>query len=100
MSSKGTVLEDDEVEDEEEMEEEEPCSQQGGTQTSSWPSLVCGWGDTEDTDDTPPIEDSFSLPLGSLAHMSDYMLQCLRNDRRVAHILCGAVCVHTPTRTA
>ena len=44
-------------------------------------------GDTEDTDDTPPTEDSLSLPLGSLAHMSDYMLQCLHNDRRVAHIL-------------
>ena len=27
------------------------------------------------------------LTLGSLAHMSDYMLQCLRNDFRIAHIL-------------
>ena len=44
-------------------------------------------GDTEDEDDTPPTEDSLSLPLGSLAHMSDYMLQCLLNDSRFAHIL-------------
>ena len=46
-----------------------------------------GWGDTEDDDNTPPTEDSLSLPLGSLAHMSDCMLQCLDTDSRVAHIL-------------
>ena len=74
-------------EEEEEEEVEAPCSQQGGTQASSWPSLLRGWGYTEDTNDTPSTEGSLSLPLGSLAHMSDYMLQCLRNDCQVAHIL-------------
>ena len=73
--------------DEDEEEVEEPCSQQGGTQASSWPSLLRGWGYTEDTNDTPSTEGSLSLPLGSLAHMSDYMLQCLRNGHQVANIL-------------
>ncbi|XP_077119145.1 zinc finger BED domain-containing protein 4-like [Ranitomeya variabilis] len=82
VSSQGTVLEDEE----EEEEDEEPSLQQGGTQSSSRTSLERGWGDTEDPDDTPPTEDSLS-PLGSLAHMSQYMLLCLRNDRRVARIV-------------
>ncbi|KAM4032307.1 zinc finger BED domain-containing protein 6-like isoform 2-T2 [Anomaloglossus baeobatrachus] len=81
VSSQGTVLEDVNEED-----EEEPCSQQGGTQKSSPASLEHGWGDTEDTDITPPTEDSL-LPPGSLAHMSQYMLLCLHNDCRVAQIL-------------
>ncbi|XP_073509759.1 zinc finger BED domain-containing protein 4-like [Phyllobates terribilis] len=85
LSSQGTVLE-----DEEEDEEEEPSSQQGGTQNSSRASLERGWGDTEDPDDTPHTEDSFSLPLGSLAHMCQYMLLCLRNDCRVARIVTSA----------
>ncbi|XP_073415609.1 zinc finger BED domain-containing protein 4-like [Dendrobates tinctorius] len=84
VSSQETVLEDEE---EEEEEEEEQSSQQGGTQSSSRTSLERGWGDTEDPDDTPPTKDSLSLPLGSLAHMSQYMLLCLRNDRRVARII-------------
>lgn len=89
VASQGPLLEDEEDEDEEEVEEDEDeaWSQRGGTQRSSGPSLVRGWGERQDDDDTPPTEDSLSLPLGSLAHMSDYMLQCLRNDSRVAHIL-------------
>ena len=85
----GPLLEDEEDEDEEEVEEDEDeaCSQRGCIQRSSGPSLVRGWGDTEDAEDTPPTEDSLSLPLGSMAHMNDYMLKCLCNDCRVAHIL-------------
>ncbi|KAM4047913.1 zinc finger BED domain-containing protein 4-like isoform 1-T2 [Anomaloglossus baeobatrachus] len=82
VSSQGTVLEYDD-------DEEEQCPQQGGTESNSWASLVRDWGDTEATDITPPKKDSL-LPLGSLAHMSEYMLICLRNDCRVAQILTSA----------
>ncbi|KAM4019235.1 zinc finger BED domain-containing protein 6-like [Anomaloglossus baeobatrachus] len=81
LSSQGTVLED---------EEEESCSQQDESQSSSKASLEHGWGDTEDPDNIPLTKDSFSLPLGSLAHMSQYMLVCLHNDQRVARIVSSA----------
>ena len=86
-ASQGPLPEDEEDEEEVEEDEEEAGSQRGVTQHSSGTSLVRGWGDIQDDGDTPPTEDSLSLTLGSLAHMSDYMLQCLRNDSRVAHIL-------------
>ncbi|XP_071995959.1 zinc finger BED domain-containing protein 6-like [Engystomops pustulosus] len=70
-------------------EEEEFSSQQGGTQPTSWVSLERGWGDMEE-EETPLTEDCSSLPLGSLAHMSHFMLQCLRNDPRVARIVSSA----------
>ncbi|KAM4044406.1 zinc finger BED domain-containing protein 4-like [Anomaloglossus baeobatrachus] len=95
VSSQGTGLEeeeeddDDDEEEEEEDDEEEPFSQQDGSQSSSRASLERGWGDMEDPDITPPTEDSL-WPLGSLAHMSQYMLLCLHNDRRVARILTSA----------
>ncbi|KAM4019234.1 zinc finger BED domain-containing protein 6-like [Anomaloglossus baeobatrachus] len=84
VSSQGTVFKD------EEEEEEESCSQQDESQSSSKASLEHGWGDTEDPDNIPPTEDSFLLPLGSLAHMSQYMLVCLHNDLRVARIVSSA----------
>ncbi|XP_075178562.1 zinc finger BED domain-containing protein 6-like [Anomaloglossus baeobatrachus] len=85
LSSQGTIWEDEEEEDDEEL-----CSQPNGTQSSSGASLERGWGDTEDTDNIPPTEDSLSLPLGSRAHMSQYMLVCLHNDQRVTRIVTSA----------
>ena len=50
VASQGPLLEDEEDEEEVEEDEDEAGSQRGGTRHSSGPSLVRGWGDTEDDD--------------------------------------------------
>ncbi|XP_077111455.1 zinc finger BED domain-containing protein 6-like isoform X1 [Ranitomeya variabilis] len=80
----GTLCEEDE---EESMEEEDIGPEEGVTQFSSSQCVERGWGDAERAEITPQVGDGVSWPVGSLQHMADYMLQCLRNDRCIAHIL-------------
>ncbi|KAM4044875.1 zinc finger BED domain-containing protein 6-like isoform 1-T2 [Anomaloglossus baeobatrachus] len=82
---------DDDEEEEEEEQEMVACTTEGTTHTNFIPSVQRGWPEEEEEEEKMesrlPVEDNEVLPVGSLAHMADFMSRCLSNDARVVRIL-------------
>ncbi|XP_069815317.1 zinc finger BED domain-containing protein 6-like [Dendropsophus ebraccatus] len=85
------VLDEEEEDDEEEERETIAFTAEDSSHGSCIPSFQRGWPEEEEEgekmESPSPSEDSEVLPVRSLAHMADFMLDCLSRDPRFIRIL-------------